>query len=50
MAYHFYSSLKDFGTLGSKNTSIQRLDALLATLYVISETKFHKKFMFSPPF
>lgn len=46
----YYSSLNDFGTSGSKNISIQYVDAPSATLVNKSDTEPNKKSILFPPY
>lgn len=45
-----YSSLKDFGTSGSKKKNTQNLDTPPATLDAIFDTEFNTKFINITPF
>lgn len=46
----YYSSLNDFGTSGSKNTIIQKVDAPCETLDIMLDIVSNKKFILNPPF
>ena len=44
-----YSSLKDFGISGSKNSIVHIVDAEFPKFIAKSENKFAKKFIYNPP-
>lgn len=50
VCYFCYSSLKDFGTSGSKKKNTQNLDTPPATLDAIFDTEFNTKSINITPF